>query len=474
MATFKGIPYAAPPVGELRWRMPQPVKPWPGIFSAGKFGPACMQPDNVPKSEDCLTLNVWRPADAAEPLPVMVWIYGGALVNGGASSDPADTLAAQGVVAVSMNYRLGRFRFFAHPALATEAPDDVRGNYGYMDQRAALQWVQRNIGAFGGDPKAVTIFGKLAGAGSVIIHLTSPLSRGLFHRAIMESPGVPTSRAKVNGLTELTEAEKLAVDYARSVGVTGKGIEALKVLRTLPADKLTERLTAAKEIKALSADKFIIGFAGSMRDGKLAVEAPEAVLAEGRQAMVPVIIGANVRDLGLGTAANKDELFAVFGRNSGVARKLYDPRGDQALDELKQQVFADRGMLEPARHLADAMARAGQPTWLYRFSYVAESHRGRLKGATHAYEIPFVFNVPAALVGDKVTAADKAMGALVSAYWISFAKTGNPNGDGRQQWPRYDVATNKLINFTNAGVIVQPDPIKARLDLWQKVWSGER
>jgi len=150
--SWKGIPYAAPPVGDLRWRVPQPVKPWQGVLSAAKFGPSCVQADNVPKSEDCLTLNVWRPAaPSTAPLPVMAWIYGGALVHGQTSLYPADALARQGVIVVSMNYRMGRFGFYAHPALATESPNGVRGNYGHMDQLAALQWIQRNIAAFGGD-----------------------------------------------------------------------------------------------------------------------------------------------------------------------------------------------------------------------------------------------------------------------------------------------------------------------------------
>jgi para-nitrobenzyl esterase len=473
--SFKGIPYAAPPVGELRWRAPQPVKPWQNVLAADKFGPACMQTDDVPKSEDCLTLNVWRPADgSAVPLPVMVWIYGGALVHGRTSLYPADALAKQGVVIVSMNYRMGRLGFFAHPALAIESPGDVRGNYGYMDQLAALQWVQRNIAAFDGDPAKVTIFGESAGGGSVMIHLTSPMSRGLFRGAIMESPGVPTARAKVGRLAEIADAEMLAVNYARSVGITEEGNAALKALRALPAEKLAEGMSAPEEVAALSAEKPIIGFAGSMRDGKLVVEAPEAALASGHQTMVPVIIGANDRDLGIGIANDKDGLFAVFGATATEARKLYDPRGDQTLDELKQQVFADKAMPEPARHLADEMVRAGQPTWLYRFSYVADAHRGELKGATHAYEIPYVFNIPAVLVRDKVTTADKAMGDLISAYWVTFAKTGDPNGGGRFQWPRHDPAANRLINFTNAGAIVEPDPIKPRLDLWQKMWSSAR
>jgi len=442
------------------------------VREADKFGPECMQPDDVPKSEDCLTLNVWRPATAsAAPLSVMVWIYGGALVHGSTSLYPADALAKQGVIVVSMNYRMGRLGFFAHPALAAEAPDDVRGNYGYMDQRAALQWVQRNIAAFGGDPKAVTIFGESAGGGSVLVHLTSPLSRGLLQRAIMQSPGIPTPRAKVVGLTELADAEKTAVDYARSVGVTSEGPAALNALRVHQAAKLMEGASAPEEIAALSAGKLMIGFAGSILDGRLVVETPEAALAAGHQAMVPMIIGANNRDLGIGNASSKDELFAQFGPYADAARKLYDPRGDQTLDELKQQVFADRTMTEPARHVADLVARAGQPVWLYPFSYVAESQRAELKGTLHAFEIPYTFDIPAAMVGDKVTAADKAVGALASAYWVSYAKTGDPNGGGRTQWPRHDAAVDELIDFTNTGAVVGPDPLKARLDLWQKVWN---
>jgi para-nitrobenzyl esterase len=298
VTSFKGIPYGAPPVGALRWRMPQPAKPWPGVLAADKFGPSCMQTEDIPKSEDCLTLNVWRPAAAtAAPLPVMVWIYGGALMHGRTSLYPLDAIARQGVVAVSMNYRMGRFGFFAHPALEKEAPDDVRGNYGHMDQRAALQWVQRNIAAFGGDPSNVTIFGESAGGGSVMVHLISPLSRGLFQRAILQSPGVPTARASVLPLTSLGGAEKIATDYARSLGLTAEGSAALAALRALPANQLLEDASAKEEVDALSAGRHVAGFAGAIGDGKLITDAPEAIFAAGKQAMVPVIVGANDREL---------------------------------------------------------------------------------------------------------------------------------------------------------------------------------
>lgn len=473
--SFKGIPYAEPPVGPLRWRAPQPVKPWQGARDALQFGPSCMQQGLENVSEDCLTLNVWRPAKSpAQPLPVMVWIYGGALVRGGTYRYPGEALAAQGVVFVSMNYRLGRLGFFAHPALAVESPSDLRGNYGFMDQLAALQWVQRNIAAFGGDPKSVTIFGESAGGGSVLVHLTSPLSRDLFQRAVIESAGVPTSRERVLPFVELDVAEKAAIDYVRSLGISDDGTALLQALRALPAAKLLEGASGEEVIAAISAGTQVPGLTMPIRDGRQIVDAPDVAIATGRQAMVPIMVGANDLDLPIGHAESKDELFWSFGRFAAQARKLYDPNGDAPLDELKQEVFADRTMLEPARHLANETAQSKQPTWLYRFSYVAESMRPQVKGTQHALEIPYVFNVPAAAVNGKVTTADKAMAAVVSAYWVEFAKTGDPNGNGRPLWPRHDPATGRLINFTNSGVVVEADPLQERLDLWRKVWTQGR
>jgi para-nitrobenzyl esterase len=452
--------------------VPQPVSQWDGVLEVKAFGPACMQTDDLPKSEDCLTLNVWRPAATSDAsLPVMVWIYGGALAHGNTAQYPADALAAQGVVVVSMNYRMGRPGFFAFPALAKEAPDDPIGNYGYMDQLAALKWVQRNIAAFGGDPNKVTIFGESAGGGSVMAHMVSPLSRGLFHGAILQSPGVPTARAKVTPLTALDDAEQRAIAYTRSVGIEGDGAEALAGLRALPAGKLVEGASAPEVLAGMASGQPLVGVAGAILDERFLVEPPEAAFAAGRQAMVPVMVGANSRDLGIGVAETKDDLFAQFGEPATEARSLYDPKGDEALDELKQQVLADKTLVEPSRHLADEMARADQPTWWYRFCYVAQSLRvdPKWKGTLHGFEIPYTFNIPAAIVRDKVTDADKAMGVLASAYWVSFAKTGDPNGGGRPEWPRHDPAVDKVINFTNEGVVSGPDPLKARLDLWKKV-----
>jgi para-nitrobenzyl esterase len=268
----------------------------------------------------------------------------------------------------------------------------------------------------------------------------------------------------------------MAVEYAESVGATGSGRKALMALRALSADKLTDGTDAKVEVGALSAGKPLIGVAGSMIDGRLVVETAEAAIAAGRWAKVPVIVGANNRDLAVGVANSKDELFAVFGAYAGEARKLYDPDGSENLDELKQQVFADRTMTEPARHFASIVARSGQPVWLYRFSYVAEALRSNpaWKGTLHGFEIPYTFDLPAAVVKDKVTADDKAMGQTASAYWVAFGKTGDPNGSGRPQWPNYQQGVDAIINFTDSGVVVGPDPIKARIDLWENVWSKDQ
>jgi para-nitrobenzyl esterase len=445
------------------------------VRDAIEFGPSCMQAEKKAASEDCLTVNVWRPLKPSpEPLPVMFWLHGGALVRGGTALYPGAALAAQGVVFVSANYRLGRLGFFAHPALAAEAPGELRGNYGYMDQLAALEWVQHNVAAFGGDPRSVTMFGESAGGGSVLVHMISPLSRGLFQRAILQSPGAPTARARVTPIAELDVAEKVATEYARSLGIAGDDMAALQALRALPAAKLVEGTSGPEVLTALSTGTLMPGFASAIRDGRQIVEVPEVALAAGHQAMVPLVVGANDRELALGVAASKEELFANFGPYAADARTLYDPGGDRSLDELKQQAFADRLMVEPARHLADEAARAGQPTWLYRFSYVADAARGNTQGAAHGMEIPYVFDLPASVVGNNVAPADRALAATTSAYWVAFAKTGDPNGGGRPQWPRHDAKSDRIIDFANRGVVVRPDPLRARLDLWQRVWQEAR
>ena len=471
---FTGIPFAAPPVGELRWRAPQPPAPWSAVLEAAEFGPACMQTDDIPKSEDCLTLNVWRPAEASKaPLAMMVWIYGGALAHGNTAQYPGDAIARQGVIMVSMNYRMGRLGYFAFPQLLEDEKTELFGNYGYYDQLAALKWVQANIGAFGGDPANVTIFGESAGGGSVLSHMVSPLSRGLFAKAILQSPGVPSARAGSLPLSSLDDAQKIAMDYARTLGIVVDGKLGLTRLRAMPVESLVDDASAAQAVTALSTGVPVPGFSSSMIDGKFLTDTPDALLKAGSWAKVPVLVGANSADLGVGVATTKDELFALFGDKADAARKLYDPDGTADFDELKVQVLADKTLVEPSRHLADLVAASGEPIWWYRFSYVATAAREQQKGTKHGFEIPYTLNVPAELVGNKVSEDDKAMGTLASAYWVSFAKTSDPNGENRPNWPEYKPGAETVFNFGNEGTGVMPDPIKARLDLWAEIYDQD-
>ena len=298
--------------------------------------------EEVPKSEACLTLNVLRRATSATQLPVMVWIYGGANVHGQTSLYPSgDALAKLGVVFVSMNYRMGRFGFFAHPALLAETPDEPHGDYGHMDQRSALQWVQRNISAFGGNPKAVTIFGQSSGGGSVMVHLTSPLSRGLFQRAIMQSPGSPTARAKVFRLTELSDAEKMAVDYARSLGIEGEGRQPWQRCARCRRRSWSRAQTTRRHSRRLRRASVSSAWPDRYATASLSSRHRNWRSQPAARQRCTIMIGTTDRDLALGSAADKDEQFAIFGANAVEARKLYDPQGDQTLDELKQQIFAD-------------------------------------------------------------------------------------------------------------------------------------
>lgn len=470
VTAFLGIPYAAPPVGDLRWRAPQPVAPWKGVRETSAFGASAPQNMQLPQSEDCLTLNVWRPAGASEtPRPVMVWIHGGALLHGSSAIYPLQNMARQGVVMVSMNYRLGRLGYFAHPALLAEAPDEAHSNYGYLDQRAALQWVQRNIAALGGDPTRVTLFGESAGGGAVMAHLVSPMSRGLFQRAILQSPAVPTARNAVIGATDLAVARKMAEDWAASLGIVGTDDAARQQLRALPVDTLLNGTNGPEVMKAFDADSTAPGFAKAIIDGRFLTESPESALVAGRLAPVPVIIGVNDRDLPVGAAASKEAVFKWFGPNAPLAQKLYDPHNALALDELKQQVFADRAMTEPVRYFADVATRAGNPVWLYRFAYVSSARRASEPGAFHASEIPFVMDMPEAMVGaDNVTRTDKDMAESMSAYWVQFAQGGNPNRTDQPPWPQHDPAQDRLMLFTANGPVAGADPIKPRLDLWRR------
>jgi para-nitrobenzyl esterase len=449
VVSFKGIPYAAPPVGPLRWRAPQPVAPWTDVRAADKLGAICMQKidahDNGvgpgPASEDCLTLNVYAPAaQAAAPRPVMVWIHGGGFVNGSATAALYDgsALARQGVVVVTVNYRLGRFGFFAHPALTAEQQGQAVANYGLMDQIAALEWVKRNIGAFGGDPANVTIFGESAGGMAVNRLMMIHEAWGLFAKAIVES-GVGWEKSQT-----LAEAEAAGGAFATKIGA---GSDAAS-LRAIPADKIV----AAGDPDVLKGELPIL-------DGKLLTENPAEAFAAGRVARVPYLVGSNSLEFpNPGAAMIRPKIVHMNPEQSAAAVKAYG--GQDAFDA---HIVSDVIFGEPARWLAGQTAKRGMPTYLYRFSVVsAKAPKGLQGGAVHASDRQYVFKTLNASPWP-TDARDAGLADTISAYWVAFAKTGDPNGEGRPSWPRYD-ERDELINFTNDGPLAETTPDAAALD----------
>jgi para-nitrobenzyl esterase len=478
--SWKGIAFAAPPVGGLRWRAPRPPVPWTGVKQATAYANDCMQlpfpsdaaPLGTPPAEDCLYLNVWAPERPAAPkLPVMVWIHGGGFVNGGSSPAVYDgsPSAKRGVVFVSFNYRLGRFGFFAHPALSKETPAGPLGNYGYLDQIAALRWVQKNIAAFGGDPGNVTLFGESAGGGSVNTLMISPLAKGLFHKAIVQSGGgrsggpLAARRLREPGAGG-SSAEAAGVAFATLAGITGEGEAALAALRTLPAADVV------RGMNLMNMGQQRDTYAGPMLDGQVVPEDVEAAFRAGRQARIPYMIGANDREFGFAPLppGAVDGMLARFGAERDAVVAAYDPAQTGDMSEVGIGLASDGAMVEPARMLARLAAQAGQPTWAYRFSYVASSLRPLTKGALHATEIPFVLATVRAKYGEATSAEDEAMGQAANAYWAAFAKTGDPNGEGRPRWPAYQAASDMLLDFSPTGPVAKADPWKARLDFIER------
>ena len=476
--SFKGIPFAAPPVGDLRWRAPQPAAHWNSTLKADHYGHDCMQepfssdaaPLGTTPSEDCLVLNVWRPAHSAgKKLPVIVWIYGGGFVNGGSSPAVYDgsAFARKDVIMVSFNYRLGRFGFFGFPALTAENKDGLLGNYGYMDQIAALKWVQTNIKAFGGDPANVTIFGESAGGGSVHMLMTSPLTKGLFAKAIVQSGGgrgnLMGERRLHEDLPDKPSSETLGVALAKANGIEGTDAAALAKLRALPAEVVTNKLSLAN----MASDTY----GGPMVDGRIVVETPQAAYLAGRYNKAPLMIGANSADIGFNFAETKEAAFAPFGSHIDEAKAAYDPLGNFPVEVIRYFMGMDAMMIEPARFVASTLATQGVPSYEYRYAYVADSMQAEWKtGTPHATEIPYVMDTVAAKYGDKLTAKDAKIADQTNSYWANFAKTGNPNGQGLPKWPQYDPKADVLMNFAPDGVpVATPDPWKARLDVTASV-----
>ncbi len=470
VVSYKAIPYAAPPVGPLRWRAPQPAAAWTGERDAGQVGAICIQPPAngdpgvgpLPMSEDCLTLNVWTPADrGARPRPVMVWIHGGGYNNGSGTAGLYDgtNLSKRGVVVVTVNYRLGRLGFFDHPALAVErVPGEPAANYGLMDQIAALAWVRDNAAAFGGDPGNVTIFGESAGGVAVTQLMVAPSARGLFHRAVVQS-GMGRQRSAGLALDRpgRPSARSLGRAWAQGAGLPTEATA--DDLRAVPAERLLSPMPA------FYSDNLIV-------DGVVLSEDVVEAFAAGRQAPVPLILGANsaefwwLRPSDAGaygrtddamTGAEHDALLAAYGGPEG-----YD-----------QHVVSDLVFNEPGRHLARLHAAAGHPTYLYRFDVVPGSNPEPGGGATHASERPYVFD-NLHTVGRPMGERDDRAATAMADYWTTFAATGNPDGPGRPAWPEFGAERDRLLEFTNAGPVARPIPNAARLDLIEAFYERLR
>ena len=470
--SFTGIPYAHPPVQALRWQPPQRVQRWTGVREATALAPDCMQelapwmdaPIRTAPSEDCLYLNVWRPAlDSRKPHPVVVWFHGGGFVNGGSSAAVFDggEFARRGVVLVTFNYRLGRFGFFAHPALSRERGDGPLANYGLMDQIAALEWVQRNIAVFDGDPHNVTIFGESAGGMSVLALATSERARGLFHKAIVQSgggrPGLLSLRPLRGGDDS---AEMNGRAFAREAGIEGNDAHALARLRALPAERLAKGLTMLTMVEQA---RTYVG--GPVLDGRIIAGMPGELLARNRSTPVPLMIGATSMDIGPVEGNTLEQVLAPFGANAAKARAVYDPDGRGSLADIAARSGGDRYMVEPARYLARLFTDRGARVYLFRFSYVAESMRPKWTGAPHATDVPYVFNTLSARYGKAVAVPDASLAQAMQRYWIAFATTGMPEVTGLPAWPIYERASDVLMNFTNEGPVAGPDPWRARLDI---------
>jgi para-nitrobenzyl esterase len=470
--SFKGIPFAQPPVGELRWKAPQAPTKWSGVRKATSYGADCMQvpfpsdaaPLGMQPAEDCLYLNLWRPAAATKKLPVLVWIYGGGFVNGGSSPAVYDgtPFARDGVLFVSFNYRLGRFGFFAHPALSAEQAGGPLGNYAIMDQVAALKWVRRNIAAFGGDPDNVTICGESAGGMSVHILMTSPAATGLFQKAIVQSGGGRASLLRGRPISGGADsAEAIGVTFAKRAGIEGTDAQALKKLRALPADALLNGLNMAS-MQAASGTTYV---GGPVLDDKIMPVEPAKAYAAGKAARVPFMVGANSMDIGFMQGKTLDDLLGQFGPNAAKARAVYEVKNTDDVRQVAFRMGGDQMMGEPARYVARELAKRGQPVYEYRFSYVAESLRKQWPGAMHATDIPFAFDTVAARYGKDLTAPDSDAARTMHAYWVAFAATGKPEVAGKPAWPAYDAKADTIMDFTNHGPVVAPDPWRARLDL---------
>ena len=468
VSAFLGIPFAAPPIGTLRWAAPKPAARWQGVRAADRFGARCMQPTLYPDqrfrsagmSEDCLSLNVWAPADArrASKLPVLVYIYGGGFQTGDGSEYRYDgaSLAAGGIVVVTINYRLGAFGFLAHPALTAEA--GASGNYGLLDQAAALRWVRANIAAFGGDPRHVTVGGESAGSMSVSALMAAPMTRKLIAGAIGESGAVlgPTQQ-----LASLAKAEGAGARFAEGLGATSAA-----ALRAVPAEAILAAQRASRDATF-----------GPIIDGRMIVEDPTATFLAGHEAHVPLLVGSNSEERGaaatLGTdpasvAGYRAALVRLYGARAGTIEELFPAAGDADVLPAATELSSERFLAHTTWRWMDLHRRTGAPTFYYRYDRVrpaALDATWRPKvdpiGAVHSSELEYALGNLEYAAAYAWTDADRAVSTTMRGYWLAFVKTGNPNSGGVPSW-KAEPASGEATTRHRIGDIVVDEPFAAQ------------
>jgi para-nitrobenzyl esterase len=466
---FKGVPFAAPPVGNLRWQPPQPAASWEGVRTADTFSANCMQRsagggafppyggDRSARqmSEDCLYLNVYTAAATGDRQPVMVWIHGGSLTSGAGAIYQGEDLAHKGVVVVTVNYRLGVFGFLAHPELTKESPHHASGNYGLLDQIAALQWVQKNISGFGGDPSRVTIFGESAGSWSVNYLVASPLAKGLFARAVGESGG------QFSPERSLAAAEQIGERFASSIAASS-----LTALRAKPAADI-----AAGNFQT-----------GANVDGWFLPQEVHAIFSAGHQNDVPVIIGSNANEGSIFTGASvtlesfRSQAQRTYSADAETYLKLYPAASDAEARAAQAASMRDRTFGWEMRTWARMQAASGKaPVFLYYFSHVPPLPNKEWLGAQHGAEIPYVFNWPSGRHSTEIawTDVDRSLAGQVSTYWVNFARSGNPNGAGLLNWPAYQTKDDLVMGFGDAPAVVRL-PNKPALDFIDGIVARQR